>query len=130
MAGGITTAGCSAIAVYITGNVAAINTFNSTNAYLGVGSASTAFAASQTDLQEATNKNRNAMQAGYPTVSNQSMTFRSLWSASSANFRWNEIGVFNNSTGGTMLCRDVQELGLKPNTQSWELTFVVTVQQD
>lgn len=131
MAGGITTAGCSTIAVLLTGNVAGINTFNSTNAYLGVGSASTAFAASQTDLQEAgSNKNRNAMQTGYPTVSNQNMTFRSLWSASSANFRWNEVGVFNNSTGGTMLCRDTQDLGLKPSTQSWELTYVVQVAQD
>lgn len=130
MAGGITTAGCSALAVYVTGNVVGINTFNSANAYLGVGSASTAFAASQTDLQEATNKNRNGMQAGYPTVSNQNMTFRSLWSASSANFRWNEIGLFNNSTGGTMLCRDTQELGLKPSTQSWELTYIVQISQD
>ena len=130
MAGGLTNAGCSAIAVYLTGNVAGINTFNSTNAYLGVGSASTAFAATQTNLQEATNVNRNAMQGGYPTVSNQTMTFRSLWAAASANYGWNEVGVFNNSTGGTMLCRDVQDLGDKPATQSWELTFAVTVQVD
>lgn len=131
MAGGITTAGCSAVAVFLTGNVAGINTFNSTNAYLGVGSASTAFAASQTDLQEGgSNKNRNAMQAGYPTVSNATMTFRSLWAAASANFRWNEIAVFNAAAAGTMLCRDVQDLGLKPNTQSWELTYAATVTQD
>lgn len=130
MAGGITTAGCSAVAVFLTGNAAGISAFNSANAYLGVGSASTVFAASQTDLQEGTNKNRNGMQAGYPTVSNATMTFRSLWSASSANFRWNEIGVFNAASGGTMLCRDVQELGLKPNTQSWELTYAVTITQD
>jgi len=123
MAGGLTNAGCSAIAVYVTGNVAGINTFNSANAFLGVGSASTAFAATQTDLVESTNKNRNAMQAGYPTVSNQAITWRALWAAASANFRWNEIGVFNAGTAGTMLCRDVQDLGLKPNTQSWELTL-------
>lgn len=131
MAGGITTAGCSAIAVLITGNVAGIATFSSTTAYLGVGSASTAFAATQTALQDATNYNKNAMQAGYPTVSNQTMTFRSLWGASSANFKWHEIGVFNALTSaGTMLCRDVQDLGTKPGTQSWELTFAVTIQQD
>lgn len=131
MAGGITTAGCSAVAVFLTGNVAGINPFNSANAYLAVGSASTAFAASQTDLQEAgSNKNRNPMVSGYPTVSNATMTFRALWSASSANFRWNEIAVTNHATAGTMLCRDVQELGLKPNTQSWELTYACTVTQD
>ena len=130
MAGGFTNAGCSAIAVFITGNVAGINTFNSTNAYLGVGSASTAFAATQTDLQESTNKNRNGMEAGYPTVSNQTMTFRSLWAAASANYGWNEIGVFNAATGGTMLCRDVQDLGDKPSNQAWQLTFAVTCQTD
>lgn len=131
MAGGLTNAGCSAIAVYVTGNVAAINTFNSSNCYLGVGSASTAFAATQTDLQEAgSNKERNAMVAGYPTVSNQVITARSLWAAASAVFGWNEIALFNNSTAGTMLCRDVQDLGDKPNTQSWQLTLAVTIQVD
>lgn len=123
MAGGLTNAGCSAVAVFVTGNVAAINTFNSTNAYLGVGSASTAFAATQTDLQESTNKSRKAMQAGYPTVSNQTITHRALWTAASANFGWNEVGLFNASSGGTMLYRDVQDLGDKPSSQSWQLTI-------
>ena len=130
MAGGMTNAGCSAIAVYVTGNVAAINTFSSSNAYLGVGSASTAFAASQTDLQEGTNKSRKPMQTGYPTVSNQVITARALWTASSANFRWNELGLFNAGSGGTMLCRDVQDLGLKPNTQSWQLTWTIQIAVD
>ena len=130
MAGGLTNAGCSAIAVFLTGNVAGISTFSSANAYLGVGSASTAFAATQTDLQEATNKSRKPMQTGYPTVSNQTMTFRSLWTASSANHGWNEVGVMNAVSGGTMLCRDAQDLGDKVNTQSWQLTYAVTVQVD
>jgi hypothetical protein len=129
MAGGITNAGCSTIAVLIT-NGASTGYFSSASAYLAVGSASTAFAATQTDLQEASNKERNAMVAGYPTVSNQVITFRSLWAAASANFRWNEIGVFNAATGGTMLCRDVQALGEKLNTQSWQLTLAITIQPD
>ena len=129
MAGGLTNAGCSTIAVLIT-NGASTGYFSSASAYLAVGSASTAFAATQTDLQEATNKSRKPMQAGYPTVSNQSMTFRSLWTASSANFRWNEIGCMNAASGGTMLFRDVQALGEKPSTQSWQLTMTATVQTD
>jgi hypothetical protein len=127
MAGGLTNAGCSAIAVYVTGNVAAIATFNSTAAYLGVGSASTAFAATQTDLQESTNKSRKPMQTGYPTVSNQTITHRALWTAASANHGWNEIALFNATSGGTMLYRDVQDLGDKPASQSWQLTVTAQI---
>ena len=130
MAGGLTNAGCSAIAVYVTGNVAGIATFSSTTAYLGIGSASTAFAASQTDLQEGTNKSRKPMQTGYPTVSNQTMVHRALWTASSANHRWQELGLFNASSGGTMLYRDVQDLGTKPGTQSWQLTVTAQLAVD
>lgn len=130
MAGGLTNAGCSAIAVFVTGNAAGISTFNSANAYIGVGSASTAFAASQTDLQEGTNKLRKPMQTGYPTVASQVITHRSLFTASSANWGWNEVALFNASSGGTMLYRDVQDLGDKPSTQSWQITIAATLQVD
>jgi hypothetical protein len=100
---------------------------NSSNAYLGVGDSSTAFAAAQTDLQAASNKLRKAMESGYPTRSSGALTFRSLYGTSEANFAWAEWGVFNASTSGTMFSRKVESLGTKTNTQSWQLTATVTV---
>jgi hypothetical protein len=100
---------------------------NSSNAHLGVGDSSTAFAAAQTDLQAASNKLRKAMESGYPTRSSGALTFRSLFGTSEANFAWAEWGVFNASSSGTMFSRKVESLGTKTNTQSWQLTATVTV---
>jgi hypothetical protein len=101
--------------------------FNNANAHLGVGDSSTAFAAGQTDLQAATNKLRKAMDATYPQRSTNVIIYRSTFGTSEGNFAWEEVAVFNASSSGTMLCRKTQSLGTKPNTQSWELTATVTV---
>jgi hypothetical protein len=106
----------------------AFTTFANANAYLGVGDSSTAFAKAQTDLQAATNKLRKAMDATYPQRSTAQLTFRSTFGTSEANFAWNEWGVFNASSSGTMLNRAVSSLGTKQNTQSWQMTGQVTVQ--
>lgn len=100
---------------------------NSSNAYLGVGDSSTAFAAAQTDLQAATNKVRKAMESGYPTRSSGALTLRSLFGTADANFAWAEWGSFNASVGGTMFTRKVESLGTKTNTQSWQLTATITL---
>lgn len=100
---------------------------SSSNAHLGVGDSTTAFAAAQTDLQAATNKVRKAMESGYPTRSSGALTFRSLYGTSEANFAWQEWAVFNASSSGTMFSRKVESLGTKTNTQSWQLTATVTV---
>lgn len=100
---------------------------NSSNAHLGVGDSNTAFAASQTDLQAASNKLRKAMEASYPTRSSGALTFRSLFGTSEANFAWQEWAVFNASSSGTMFSRKVESLGTKTNTQSWQLTATLTV---
>ena len=132
MAGGITTAGCSAIAVLLVGNTDGITTFSSTGARLGVGSASTAFAASQTNLQDPFADSRKAMDTGYPTRSSQTITWKATWTASEAVGGWNEVAVFNQSVSasGTMLIRDVQDLGDKPSSQAWTLTWSATIAQD
>ena len=100
---------------------------NSSNSHLGVGDSSTAFAASQTDLQASSNKARKAMESGYPTRSSGALTFRSLFGTSDANHAWNEWGVFNASTSGTMFSRKVESLGTKTSSQSWQLTATITV---
>jgi len=107
--------------------------FNNGNAYIGVGDSSTAEAATQTDLQAATNKLRKAMDATYPSHTDgtssgsATVTFRSTFGTSDANFAWNEWGVFNGSSGGRMLNRKVSSLGTKTNASSWVFTVTLTI---
>lgn len=103
-----------------------ITVFSNANAYLGVGDSSTAEAATQTDLQAATNKTRKAMSATYPSRTNQTVTFRAAFGSSDANYNWNEFAVFNASTGGTMLNRKVSSQGTKASGQTWTLDLAIT----
>ncbi len=100
--------------------------FSNANARLGVGDSSTAAAAGQTDLQAATNKFRKAMDSTYPSRASQTLTFRSTFATGEANFVWNEWGIFNAGSGGTMLNRKVESLGTK-SSGSWQLTVTITI---
>lgn len=106
---------------------AAVTPFNATNAHIGVGDSATAFAATQADLVATINVLRKAQDTGYPTQSTNVLTFRSTFGTADANFAWNEWGVFNAATAGTMLNRKVEALGTKPNTQTWQFTVTLTV---
>lgn len=101
--------------------------FSNANSYLGVGDSAAAFAATQTDLQAATNKLRKAMEATYPTLATNVLTFRSLFGTGDANFAWAEWGVFNAAAAGTMMSRKVEALGTKTSAQSWQLTATITI---
>lgn len=105
----------------------AVTAFNNANSYIGVGDSVTAFAATQTDLQAATNKFRKAMDATYPTLATNVLTFRSTFATTDANYAWQEWGVFNASTAGTMLNRKVESLGTKPSSQTWQFTVTITI---
>ena len=100
--------------------------FNNTNTYLAVGDSTTAFAASQTDLQATTNKLRKKVDAAYPTRDNNSLTFKATFNTTDANWNWNEWGIFNGSTGGTMLNRKVENLGTKTSAATWVFTVTLT----
>jgi hypothetical protein len=105
----------------------AVTAFSNANAYIGVGDSTTAFAQAQIDLQAATNKFRKAMDATYPTAVADTLTFRSTFGTADANFAWQEWGVFNASTSGTMLNRKVESLGTKTNTQTWQFTVTIVL---
>ena len=105
----------------------AFTSFANANARIGVGDSSAAFGASQTDLQASTNKLRKAMEAAYPTRAGNALTFRSIFGTSEGNFAWNEWGVFNAASAGTMLNRIVASLSTKTSAQSWQFTVTVTV---
>lgn len=99
--------------------------FNNANAKIGVGDGTVAFTASQTDLQ-GSNKVRKGMDADYPKAAPPVVTFRATFNPSEANFAWNEWGLFNASTGGTMLSRVVESNGTKQSNQTWVLEVSIT----
>jgi hypothetical protein len=121
----LTNAGRDLIAKAIIGD--AFTLFNNANSRIGVGDSSTAFAATQTDLQ-GTNKLRKGMEVAYPSRAVNVLSFRSLFGTSEANFAWNEWGVFNAASAGDMLNRKVEALGTKTSAQSWQLTVDLTVE--
>lgn len=100
--------------------------FDNTNAYIGVGDSSTAFSAGQTDLQAATNHTRVVMDATFPTQTTNVGVYKATFSTGTANYAWNEWGIFNNSSGGTMLSRKVESLGTKTSAQTWVITATLT----
>lgn len=111
----------------VASTVAAASTpFNNANSYIGVGDSTTAYAAGQTDLQAATNKLRKAMDATYPQTATNVVTFRSTFATTDANYAWQEWGVFNASSAGTMLNRKVESLGTKTSAQTWQFTVTLT----
>lgn len=113
----------------------ALTYFNNAQAAIGVGDSSAAAAATQTNLQAATNKLRKAMDATYPqhtdatTSGAASIVFKSTFATTDANFAWAEWGVFNSATDATgrMLNRKVEALGTKTSAASWTLTVTLTL---
>jgi hypothetical protein len=102
--------------------------YNNANARLGVGDSTTAAAATQTDLQAATNKLYKAMDASYPTFGTlQKITFRATFSGSEANFGWQEFSADNGNTANKNLNRLVSNQGTKTSGQTWQLTLEVTL---
>jgi hypothetical protein len=102
--------------------------FSNANAYLGVGDSSTAEAAAQTALQAATNKLYKGMQASYPQVQNQTVTFRAQFGGAEANFAWNEFTAANGSSDSAKnLNRKVSPQGTKTSGQTWTLDLSITL---
>lgn len=121
----LTNAGRDAIASRLIGT--ALAQFDNVNAKIGVGDSTAVFAAAQTDLQAATNKLRKAMDATYPTIAGNVLTFRSTFIGTEANWTWNEWAVFNAGAAGTMLNRVVEVNGTKLTGQTWVLQVTLTV---
>lgn len=113
----------------------ALTFFNAANAAIGVGDSITAAAATQTDLQAASNKLRKGMNAGYPehtagvVSAAKTIRFRSTFDTTEANWSWQEAGVFNSATNGTgrMLNRRVTDMGTKTSASSFQITFDISI---
>jgi len=101
--------------------------FSESNAYIGVGDSSTAESASQTGLQAVTNKLYKAVESGYPSISDQTVTWRAIFGSSEANFDWNEFTVANgNSDSADNLNRKTSTQGTKASGQTWTLDLGIT----
>lgn len=116
----ITTAGRNFIASLITGTG---TLYNTANAHLAVGNGTTAFDAAHTDLQGASRFRRICTTASAAT---NVLTFVTTYATAEANFAWQEWGVFNHATAGTMLTRRVENLGTKVSG-SWTFTVTITI---
>jgi hypothetical protein len=109
--------------------------WNNANAFIGVGDSSTAEAATQTDLQAATNHFYKAMNATFPSRASQTSSFQSDFTTGEANYVWNEWTISSGATsasgsgflvGTTNLNRKVASLGTKASG-TWTLTAQITL---
>lgn len=123
----------------VVSNQVAGNPYSNTNAFVGVGDSATAEAATQVELQAATNRFYKGMNATYPVSpgSNgaQSRDWRSDFTTAEANWAWQEWTIAAGATtasgagftnGTTNLNRKVQSLGTK-TTGTWTMTGTVTI---
>ena len=102
--------------------------YNNANARIGVGNSTTAEAATQTGLQAASDYQLYVgMNAGYPTVENQTVNFASTFGSSQANWQWNEITVENSSAAALSLNRKVFNGGTKTSPAVWSVTLSITI---
>lgn len=120
----LTTAGRNWIATAIM-NSGPPTFFTNAAAYLGVGNSATAFDAAHTDLQGAS-KLRKGQETSYPTIATNVLTYKSSFGVSEANWAWEEWALFNASSSGTMLNRDVESMGTKSGG-TWVLEAQITV---
>lgn len=112
--------------------------YNNANAFIGVGTSSTAAAATQTELQgsqDSSNRFYKAMVASYPQRTSQTVDWRSDFTSTEANFAWAEWTISAGATtasgsgflvGTTNLNRKVESLGTKA-TGTWTMTGSVTI---
>ena len=91
-----------------------------TGYYVGVGTSTTAFNATQTDLL-----GTSVRKAATNSRSSATVTYNAVFDTSSANFAWNEVGLFDASTSGNMLTRKVASLPTKTSSETWTLNLEV-----
>lgn len=114
---------------------AAAQALDNTHLRLGVGDSATAEAATQTDVQAATNKYWQVMDATYPTAAGGVITARATFAGAEANFNWNEwaldVATAGTAAAGTtvntMINRKVQAFGTKASGEVRQLTITITL---
>lgn len=102
--------------------------YNSSNAYIFVGTDTTPENASQNGVI-ATGNNRAyaGMDSGYPVVNGRQTIFRASFGDTSANFSWNESAIVNGiGANAIAMNRKVLNLGTK-TTGTWSLQVTISL---
>lgn len=101
--------------------------FSNANARIGVGNGTTAVINTQTGLQ-GSSKAFAPMDATYPQVVNNTMTFRSTFGAGTAAFRWEEFTIVNGADDNAKnLNRKVEFHGEKASADTWVISCSITI---
>ena len=93
--------------------------------HMAIGSADTAPAAGNTAL--ATELNRIALTTDGGTVSNNTVQYDASWTSAAAAYAIKEAGIFNASTGGTMLARTTFAVINKGTDDTVSISWTITV---
>lgn len=111
----------------ITGTTGA-TAYSSANAYIYVGTNTTAENASQSGvLATGTSRAYAYMDAGYPVVTGRQMIFRASFGDTSANFAWNEASIVNGTGANAVsMNRKVSNMGTKASG-TWTLQITVSL---
>jgi hypothetical protein len=101
-----------------------VGTSENVMSHMGVGTGSTAAAAGNTALETALGA-RQALTSS--TVTAASVAYVAGWAAGVSTGAITEAGIFNASSGGTMLCRSVFAAINKAAADSLTITWTITV---
>lgn len=110
------------------GGTASPTAWTNGNARIGVGNGTAAESSGQTALQ-GSSKFFQPVEANYPQVSGQTITYRAVFADGDAEFAWEEFGVVNaeDDSTGTLLNRRVSSQGTKIAGQTWTLDLEITL---
>jgi len=109
----------------ITADYEWLDVFDANYAEIGVGDSTTAEDPTQTDLL-GVNTYYKGMDSGYPTITNQTVTFRATFGPNEANFAWNEFTV-RHSVTLINLNRKVEAKGTKSLGETWIVELSITL---
>jgi hypothetical protein len=107
-----------------------LTAYTSGSAVIKVGNSTTAAASGDTDILGGSNA-ESAMDAGFPTVSITTATWKATYTSLVANFAWEEVAV-KNAAGAVsqavrILNRKVQSFGTKASGSTWTMTLTLTI---
>jgi hypothetical protein len=102
-----------------------LGTSLATMTHMALGTGTTAAAAGNTALQT---ESARAAFSSTPTAVGAVITYTSTFGAGAATGAITEAGIFNASTGGTMLCRTVFPVVNKGADDTMYITWTVTIQ--
>lgn len=117
----VTSAGVNAIWSLVTGGTNPAP-FNNSTAYIAVGSSSTAAASGQTALTSELGRKLATV-----AISGVGITFSAVFGTSDANGSWNEVGVLNASSSGTLLNRAVITTVSKTGSNVYSVVVTITL---